>query len=90
MLRLAVAEHPDVGGDAGVVEHVEGKSDNGFQPVVLHDPTPDIALPLPCVAREKGTAVVHLGNAAARWAVVSHFAQHIGQEHHLPVAGAGD
>ena len=28
VLRLAVAEHPDVGGDAGVVEYVEGQGDD--------------------------------------------------------------
>ena len=65
VLRLAVAEHPDVGGDAGVVEHVERQGDDGLEPVVLDDPAADVALALPGVACEEGTAVVDLGDAAA-------------------------
>ena len=45
--RLAVGQHPDIGGDAGVVEHVQRQRDDGFQPVVLDNPAPDIALALP-------------------------------------------
>ena len=45
--RLAVGQHPDIGRDAGVVEHVERQGDDGFQPVVLDDPAPDIAFALP-------------------------------------------
>ena len=44
VLRLAVGEHPDVGGDAGVVEHVERQGDDRLQPVVLDDPAADVAL----------------------------------------------
>ena len=62
---LPVRQHPDVGGDAGVVEHVERQGDDGFQPVVLDDPTPDVALALAGVAGEQGTAVVDLGDSAA-------------------------
>ena len=65
MLRLAVGKHPDVGGDAGVVEHVERQGDDRLQPVVLDDPAADVALALPGVAGEEGAAVVHLGDAAA-------------------------
>ena len=44
---LAVGQHPDIGGDAGVVEHVQRQGDDGFEPVVLDDPAADIALALP-------------------------------------------
>ena len=53
VLRLAVGEHPDVGGDAGVVEHVERQRDDGLEPVVLDDPAADVALALAGVAGEE-------------------------------------
>jgi hypothetical protein len=89
---LAVGEHPDVGGDAGVVEHVQRQGDDGFQPVVLDDPAADVALALAGVAGEQGRAVVDLGDAAAQRALVWPFilAQLVDQEHELAVAGAGD
>ena len=90
VLGLAVGEHPDVGGDAGVVEHVQRQGDDGLQPVVLDDPAADVALALAGVAGEQRRAVVHLGDAAAERRVVLHLAQHVRQEHELAVAGAGD
>ena len=60
-----VAEDPDVGGNAGVVEHVQRQSDDGFQPIVLNDPATDVALALPGVPGEERAAVVDLGDAAA-------------------------
>ena len=65
---LAVGEHPDVGGDAGVVKHVERQGDDGFEPVVLDDPAADVALALAGVAGEERRAVVDLGDAAAELA----------------------
>ena len=90
VLRLAVGEHPDVGRDAGVVEHVERQGDDGLQPVVLDDPAADVALALAGVAGEERRAVVHLGDAAAERRAVLHLGEHVGQEEHLAVAGAGD
>jgi hypothetical protein len=66
MFRLAVGEHPDVGGDAGVVEQVERQGDDGLQPIVLDDPAADVALALAGVAGEEGRTVVDLGDAAAQ------------------------
>ena len=85
-----VAEHPDVGGNAGVVEHVQRQGDNGFQPVVLDDPAADVALALPGVPGEERAAVVHLGNAAAKLRALLHLAQHVSQKQHLTIAGTGD
>ena len=68
VLGLAVGEHPDVGGDAGVVEHVQRQGDDGLQPVVLDDPAADVALALAGVAGEERRAVVDLGDAAAELA----------------------
>jgi hypothetical protein len=41
---LAVADDPDVGGDAGVVEHVGGQADDGLTQVVLQHVAADFAL----------------------------------------------
>ena len=40
---LPVRDDPDVGPDAGVVEHLLGQGDDGFEPVVLDDPLADVA-----------------------------------------------
>ncbi len=85
---LAVGQHPDVGSDAGVVEEVERQGDDGLQPVVLDQPTADVALALAGVAGEQGGAVVDLGDAAAQFGLGVHFRRHVGQEQHLAVAGA--
>src|SRR5690606_33774643 len=90
VLRLAVREHPDVGRDAGVVEHVEWQGDDRFQPVVLDDPAANVALALAGVAGEQRAAVVHLGDAASEFRVFLHLREHVGQKHHLAIARAGD
>ena len=90
VLGLAVGEHPDVGGDAGVVEEVQRQGDDGFEPVVFDEPAADVALALAGVAGEEGRAVVDLGDAAAEGRVVVHLRRHVGEEEHLAVAGAGD
>ncbi len=86
---LAVGEHPDVGGNAGVVKHIERQGDNRLEPVVFDDPAPNIALALASIACKEGGTVMHLGNAAAQRGVVLHLGEHIHQKQHLPVAGAG-
>ena len=53
MRRLAIAEHPDISGDAGVVEHIERQGNDGLQPVALDDPAADVALALAGVAGEE-------------------------------------
>ena len=67
---LPVGQHPDVGGDAGVVEEVERQRDDGFEPVVLDEPAADVALALARVAGEERRAVVDLGDAAAEGGLV--------------------
>ena len=51
--RLAVGQHPDIGGDAGVVEHAQRQGDDGFQPVILDDPAPHIAFAAAGIAGEQ-------------------------------------
>ena len=62
---FAVGEHPDIGGNASVIKHVEGQSDYGFQPVVFYDPAADVAFALACVASEEWAAIVDFGDATA-------------------------
>jgi len=63
---LLVGQHPDVGGDAGVVEEVERQCDDGFEPVILDDPAADVALALTRVTREQRRAVVYLGDTTSK------------------------
>ena len=50
---LAVGEHPDVSGDAGVIEKVEREGDDGFDPIVFNEPAADVAFALASVAGEE-------------------------------------
>lgn len=61
---LILAEHPDVGGDAGVHEHIGGKLDDAVQPVVFQNILPDVAGPAAGVAAEQGRAVLDNGHLA--------------------------
>ena len=89
VLGLAVREHPDVGRDAGVVEHVQRQGDDRLEPVVLDDVAADVALALARVAGEERAAVVHLGDPAAELRLVLHLRDEVREEEHLPVARAG-
>lgn len=61
---LILAEHPDVGGDAGVHEHIGGKLDDAVQPVVFQNILPDVAGPAAGIAAEQGRAVLDNGHLA--------------------------
>ena len=61
---LILAEHPDVGGDAGVHEHIGGKLDDAVQPVVFQNILPDVAGPTAGIAAEQGRAVLDNGHLA--------------------------
>jgi hypothetical protein len=84
--RLTAAQHPDIGRDAGIVEHLERQGHDGFQPIVLDNPAPHIAFAAAGIAGEQRRAVVNLGDAAAQRRVVLHLGKHVCQEQHLPVA----
>ena len=87
-LLLAVGQHPDVGGDAGVVEELLRQGDDGFQPVVLQNPAADFALAAAGIAGEERRAVHDDGHAAAALVRRLHPAEHVLQEEQLPVADA--
>lgn len=61
---LILAEHPDVGGDAGVHEHIGGKLDDAVQPVVFQNILPDVAGAAAGIAAEQGRAVLDNGHLA--------------------------
>ena len=55
--RFAVGEHPDVGGNAGVVKELFRQRDQRFEPVVLQNPAADLALAAAGIARKQRRAV---------------------------------
>src|SRR5690606_14127216 len=61
---LPIADDPDVGADAGVVEHVGGQADDGFDEVVLQHMAPDLALAAARAAGEEGRAIEDDAEAA--------------------------
>src|SRR3972149_2979180 len=64
-LLLAVGDDPDVGADAGVVEHLLRQGDDGFEPVVLDDPLADVALARARAAGEERRAAEDDGETRA-------------------------
>ena len=61
---LILAEHPDVGRDASVHEHIGGKLDDAVQPVVFQNILPDVAGAAAGIAAEQGRAVLDNGHLA--------------------------
>src|SRR5215217_6260979 len=86
MRRFPVRQHPDVGRDPRVVEDVQRQRDDCLQPVVLDQPAPDVALPLPRIPRKQRRPVVHLRDPAPQPRLVLHLLDHVHQKEHLPVA----
>jgi hypothetical protein len=86
---LPVAQDPDVGGDAGVVEELLGEGDEGLEPVVLQDPAADLALAAAGVAGEQGRAVHDDGDPGAALLRRLHVVEHVLEEEELPVADPG-
>ena len=83
---FAVGEHPDVGGDAGVVEELLGERDQCFQPVVFEDPAANLALAAAGVAGEERRAVHDDGDPRSAPGRVLGVCQHVQQEQELAVA----
>ena len=82
-LFLAVGEHPDVCGDAGVVEELVWQRHDRLEPVVLDDPLADAALTAAGVTREQRRAVEDDGDTAPTAAVLGyglHLRQHVLQK----------
>src|SRR6266566_2169431 len=83
-LLLAVGDDPDIGADPGVVEHLLGQGDEGFEPVVLDDPLADVALARTRAAREKWRSAEHNRQARAVFVLLRQdrleFADHVLQE----------
>jgi hypothetical protein len=61
----AVANDPDIRGDAGVVEHVGRQADDGFDKIVLQQVAADVALTRTRSTCEEWRAVEHNAETAA-------------------------
>ena len=77
-----VGKHPDVGRNAGVVEHAFGQGDDGLQKIVLENVATDLAFTTARATRKQGRAVEDDADAAAALlavvrVVVTHFAQKV-------------
>ena len=83
---LGVVEQPDVGGDAGVVEHVGRQGDDGFDQVVLQQPAADLARAGLGAAGEERGAVEDDGCPAAAVVDGAHLGGEVLEEQHLAVA----
>ena len=86
---FAVGDDPDVGADAGVVEHLLGHGDDGFEPVVFDHPFADVALARAGAAGEQRRTVEDDGQARAVFAGFGvhrlHLAEHVLQEQQCAV-----
>src|SRR5690606_40100541 len=60
----------DLGAYAGVVKHLLGQGDNGFQPVVLDDPAADFAFTAARATGKERRAIKDYANARARFFLV--------------------
>ena len=79
---FAVADDPDVGGDASVVEHVGGQADDGFEQVVFQHVAADFTLATACATGEQGRAVEDDAKAAAAFTGGAHFGNQVQQKQH--------
>ena len=62
---LAVGDEPDIGADAGVVEHLFRQGDNSLKPVVLNHPFANLALSAAGTAGKERRAVKNNGQTRA-------------------------
>src|SRR5437588_766514 len=62
---LAIGEHPDVGGDAGVVKELLWHGYDDFKPVVLQYPAAYLALTTGSITCEEGRTIHDDGYTAA-------------------------
>ena len=84
--RLAVADDPDVGADARVVEHIGGQADDGLDQIVLQHVAADFALARARAAGEQRRAVQHDAEPAAAILGRAHFRNEMQQKQQRAVA----
>ncbi len=77
---LVVAEYPHIGGDAGVVEHVGGQRDDGFDQIVLQQVAANLRLTRTRAAGKQRRAVEDDADARATVARVTHLADQVQEE----------
>src|SRR5437868_6161578 len=88
LLLFAVSEHPDVGGDAGVVEKLLGQGYDGLKPVVLQYPAAYFAFTTTSIASEERRAVHNDGHTAPTFIRVLHTSKHVLEKEQLAVTDA--
>src|SRR6266516_4970955 len=88
LLLFAVGEHPDISGDACVVEKLLGQGYNGLKPIVLQYPAANLALTTASVACEERRAVHHDCYAAPAFFGVLHASEHVLEKEQLAVTDA--
>ena len=63
--RFAVAEDPDVGADAGIVEHICWQADDRLHQIIFQRIAANFAFARAGTAGEQGRAIQHDAKAAA-------------------------
>src|SRR5690606_3851646 len=82
MLRLAVGEYPDIGADAGVVEHIGWQADDGLDQIILQHIATDFALATARAAGKQRRTVEHNAKPAASILGRAHLGNQMQQEQH--------
>src|SRR5690606_6359824 len=77
---LVVAQHPDIGGDASVVEHVGGQGDDRLDQIVLQQVATNLRLARTGTTGKQWRAIEDDANARAAVARVTHLADQMQQE----------
>src|SRR5437868_7066740 len=72
LLLFAVSKHPDVGGDASVVEKLLGQGYDGFEPVVLQYPAAYFAFTTASITCEERRTIHNDGYATTTFVRVLH------------------
>ena len=75
--RLTVRQHPDVGGNAGVVEELFRQGDDGFEPVVLQNPAANFALTAARIPVNSGEPFMMIATLRAAFIDRLHVREHV-------------
>src|SRR5437016_5920694 len=79
-LLFPVGQKPQISGNACVVEELVRERDDRFEPIVLDDPSPDVAHAAAGVPGEQRRAVEYDADPAAALVRRAHLRQHVLQE----------
>jgi len=85
---LAVGDHPDVGGDAGVVEELLGQGDQRFQQIVFQDVAADLAFATAGIPLNSGEPFMMIARREPAILRILGVREHVQQKEKLAVADA--